>query len=188
MERIRILLIGISLFVFLCFSIHAAQVNFSVVQTATIDSTSSDAGRLLFKFDLPEELDEAFIDYAELLFKAEPKPASLRRVVVGGFPLTKDWNEGNVSWTNPWTDDGGDYIDTIMATCLNSKEEARLTSLDITEILRLWIEEEISNFGLVLMDLDREDGKLKLQQSSKLPEGIKAEIRIFYTPRKVDKQ
>lgn len=181
MKKTRILFISASFFLFLSFSVQSAELTISVTQTATIDSISSDAGRLLFKFDLPEELNDAFIDYADLLFKGEPQPSSSRRVVIGGFPLFKDWDEENVSWTKPWADDGGDYIDTLMATCLNSKVENNLTSLDITEIVTLWAEEKISNFGLILMDLDRSDGKLKLLQSSKLPQGIKGQVRVFYT-------
>jgi hypothetical protein len=188
MKRTGIFLIAISLFTFLGFSVQAAQLNISVSQTATIDLTNSDAGRLLFKFDLPQELSKGFIDYAELIFKSEPEPSSSNRVIISGFPLTKSWDEKSVSWTNPWTTGGGDYLDTIMATCLNPKQKTRLTSLDITEIVRMWVEEIIPNYGLILMDADRVDGKLKLQQSPKLPEGIKAQVRIFYTPRKIDKQ
>ena len=187
MKRTGIFLIAISLFTFLSFGIQAAQLNIPVSHTATIDSISSDAGRILLKFDLPEELDKAFIDYAEVFFKAEPNPSSTHRVVISGFPLTRSWDKQTVSWSSPWTNDGGDYVDTIMVTCLDSKQESKLTSLDITGIVRLWIEEEISNFGLILMDSDREDGKLKLQESSKLPEDIKAQVRIFYTPRKIGK-
>lgn len=166
---------------------QAAEVTVSVTQAATIDSQCLDAGRLLFKFDLPKELNGAFIDYAEVIFKAEPIPVSSRRAVIGGFPLSNDWNESSVSWNYPWSSDGGDYVDTIMASCLVSDSEQRLTSLDVTEILRLWVEKKISNFGLILMDLDRADGKLKLQETTMLPQGAKAQVRVFYTGPEVKK-
>ena len=188
MKRMRIFLITVSFFIFLSLGVQAAQLNITVSQTATIDSTNSDAGRLIFKFDLPEELSKGFIDYAELVFKSKPELLSSHSVIISGFPLTKSWDEENVSWTNPWTTGGGDYLDTIMATCLNPKQKTRLTSLDITQIVRMWVEEKIPNYGLILMDADRVDGKLKLQQSLKLPEGTKAQVRIFYTPKEVDQQ
>jgi len=187
MKIIKLLLIAALFIVCFSFSVQSAQVTIPVTNGATIDSTSSDAGRLLFKFALPQELDGACIDYAELLFEVKPEPSSTRRIVIGGFALNKDWDARSISWTEPWTSDGGDYIDTLMATCLNSKEEKRLTSLDITEIVRLWVEEKVSNFGLILMDSDRENGKLKLQQSSILPEGVKAQVRVFYTAGAVNK-
>ncbi len=183
MKIIRIFLIAALFVVCFNFSAQSAQVIIPVSKTATIDSLSKDSGSLLFKFDLPEELNGVFIDYAELLFEVEPEPTSSRRVVLGGFPLSKDCKLDNLSWT----DISSACIDTLMATCLSSKQQDGLTSLDITEIARLWVEKEISNFGLLLMDLDRPDGKLKLEQNPNLPDGIKAQVRIFYTARKLNK-
>ena len=183
MKIIRISLIARLFVVCFSFSLQSAQVTIPVTKTATLDSSDKDSGCLLFKFDLPEGLNGAFIDYAELLFQVEPEPSTSRRVVLGGFPLTKEWNEDNLSWT----DIGSAYIDTLMATCLSSKQQDGLTSLDITEIARLWAEGKTSNFGLILRDLDRRDGKLKLEQSSHFSEGMKAEVRIFYTASQIKK-
>lgn len=183
MKRTRILLIAVSFILFAALGVESAQLTIPVTQTATVDSLSKDSGSLLFKFDLPEELNGAFIDYAELLFRLEPEPSTSHRLVLAGFPLKKDWNEDNLSWNEI----SSAYVDTLMATCLISREDEPPTWLDITEIVRLWVEQKIANFGVVLMDLDRPDGKLKLEQSSHFPEGIKAQVRIFYTAREVQK-
>lgn len=152
-----------------------------VTETATIDPYTANAGRLLFRFDLPEDLDGAFIDYAELLFKVDSEPPSSHCIVIGGFPVSTDWDQETVSWSNPWTNTGGDHLDTVMATCLDSRTENRLTSLDITEIVKFWVEKKIDNFGVILLDLDPAEKKLKLQETTLLPQGTQAQVRIFYT-------
>lgn len=180
MRKKILLLVGCSFFLFASF-LNGAELNIEVTKTATIDSTNSSAyGRLLFKFELPSHLEKSSIDYAELIFKAEPNISNTRLVVLSAYPLTRDWEENNVSWNSPWTDEGGDYIDTLGLSGLLLKSKDYKIALDITEILRLWVDNSLSNYGLILIPLEPEYS-LKLLHHPDLSDDVDAKVRIFYT-------
>jgi len=178
------ILLSISIFLLLTSLVNSAEVTIPVSQTAVICSGfDSNYGRLLFKFDLPKELDSAFIDYAEIVFKAEPEPsyADAKLVVVGAFPVTNDWTADNVTWSLPWSNPGGDYIDSIYDSALLLKSDGYEIGLDITQITRLWAEKSLSNYGLILLAVDP-DCFLKLSHHSSFEKNGNVEVKIYYTP------
>ncbi len=182
MEKKVLLLVICFFFLFAAF-LNGAELKIEVIKTATIDSTNkSFYGRLLFKFDLPSQLEEGFIDYAEIIFKSEPNMSNARTVVLGAYPLTRDWEENDVAWDSPWTDEGGDYIDSLGLSGLLLKSKDYRIALDITQIVRLWVKKSLSNYGLVLIPLESEYS-LKLLHHPDLPDDVNAEVRIFFTAK-----
>jgi len=178
------ILSSISIFLLLTSLVNSAEVTIPVSQTAVICSGfDSNYGRLLFKFDLPKELDSAFIDYSEIIFKAEPEPSysNAKLIVIAAYPLSRDWSADNVSWTSPWTNPGGDYIDSIYCSALLFKSEDYQIGLDITPLVRLWIDNSLSNYGLILLPLGS-DCSLKLSRHSSLENNANALVKIYYTP------
>lgn len=177
----KILLLSICFFFLFANLLNAGELTIKVTKKATIDSTnSSDYGRLLFKFDLPSQLKKSFIDYAEIVLKTEPDISNARLVALFAYPLTKNWEENNVSWNSPWTSEGGDYIDSLGFSGLLLKSKDYRIALDITEIVRLWVNKSLSNYGLILFPLEPEYS-LKLLHHPDLSENVDAEVRIFYT-------
>lgn len=159
----------------------------SVSQVGTLSPTQgSDYGRLLFKFDLPEQLDEAFIDYAELRFTATPDTGESYICLMGVFPVTRTWDPASLSWSSGWSNAGGDYIDTIYSSCVIRTSTNRVTRADITDILQMWVDSTLTNNGVILMPLEDPARFMKLHNTTGFPQGVKAKARVFYTPEPRD--
>jgi hypothetical protein len=166
----------------LCAGANSAYWESSVAQVGTLSpSQGSDYGRLLFKFDLPEQLNGAIIDYAELRFTATPDTASGYICLMGAFPMTKSWQTGTLSWSEGWTEAGGDYTDTIYSTGVIRTSTDRLSRMDITDIVQMWVDSTLVNHGVILMPLEDSDRFMQLHTGVNLPPSVKAKVRIFYT-------
>jgi hypothetical protein len=176
--------------IFLCFlvvlafsvSAKSAYWETSVTQVATISpNPSSDFGRLLFKFDLPDQLNGSTIDYAELLFTATADTGSSYICLMGAYPLTKNWESANLSWSDGWTTAGGDFADSIYSCCLIRNSTELLTQMDITDIVQMWVDGTLTNYGLIVMPLEDSNRFLKLHTNPQLSLDAKAKVRIFFT-------
>jgi hypothetical protein len=168
----------------LCASAHPAYWESSVTQVGTLSpGQNSDYGRLLFKFDLPEQVNGAFIDYAELRFTATPDTGSSYICLMGVFPVATSWESANLSWSSGWSNPGGDYIDTIYSSCVIRTSTDRLTRADITEIVQMWVDSTLTNNGVILMPLEDGSRFMKLHDTNGFPQGVKAKVRVFYSER-----
>jgi len=166
----------------LCAVANSAYWESSVTQVGILSpSQGSDYGRLLFKFDLPEQLNGAVIDYAELRFTATPDTAGGYICLMGAFPVTKSWDSANLSWSSGWSNSGGDYADTIYSSCVIRTSTDRLTRADITDIVQMWVDGTLDNHGVILMPLEDSGRFMKLHTGVNLPPSVKAKVRIFYT-------
>lgn len=177
-------MIFLSFLVLLVFSVTARSAYWegTVTQVATISpNESSSFGRLLFKFDLPDQLNGFFIDYAELIFTATPDTGSSYICLMGAHPLTTNWQSGNLSWSDSWTTPGGDFVDTIYSCCLIRTSTERLTRMDVTDIVHMWLDGTLTNYGLIVMPMEDSNRFVKLHANPQLPPGVKAKVRIFYT-------
>lgn len=143
---------------------------------------SSQFGRLLFKFDLPQQLDGVTIDYAELVFTATPDTGNGYICLMGAYPVTRGWTSDNISWSGTWSNSGGDYADSIYSTCVIRTSADRPTRMDITDIVQMWAGGDLANHGLILMPLENSGRFLKLHNTPGLPEGAKAKVRVYFTP------
>ena len=131
----------------------------SIKLTATTSATAGKVGDvtrpgLLFKFELPEELEKARIDLAYLRFKVEPVPpsgaegADTAQQAVGLLvrPVLESWTSGSKfsnlsdsSATSPYHANFGR---------LNIKNGAG--KIEITQAVKAWQSGELSNLGLLV--------------------------------------
>jgi hypothetical protein len=177
-----IILLSFLLLLALCVTAESAYWEASVTQVATISpSQSSDFGRLLFKFSLPEQLNGVTVDYAELIFTATPDTGRSYICLMGAYPLTRNWESVDLSWSDGWTNPGGDFADTIYSSCLIGSSTERLTRIDITDIVQMWVDGTLTNYGLIIMPLEDSNRFLKLHANPQLPSNAKAKVRIFFT-------
>lgn len=164
-------------------AVYSAYWETSYVKVGAISPRlSPDSGRLLFKFDLPEGLANSTIDYAQLIFTATPDTGQGHVCLMGIFPLTEKWEPSALSWSEGWTEQGGDYLDSIYSVSMIRLSEDKLTRVDITDIVQLWVEGTLANHGLIVMPLEDSGRFLKLHPTPGLDLGAKAKVRIWYTP------
>jgi hypothetical protein len=181
MKKKIILLSFLMLFAF-CMTADSAYWETTVTQVGTISpNPSSGFGRLLFKFDLPEQLNGVTIDYAELVFIATPDTGRSYICLMVACPLTNNWASANLSWSDGWTTPGGDFTDTIYSTCLIRTSQDRLTRMDITDIVQMWVDGTLTNHGLIMMPLEDSNRFLKLHTNPQWSPDVKAKVRIFFT-------
>lgn len=176
--------IYLTILLLLAFSVvaNSAFWESSVTEVGTISpNLTSEFGRLLFKFNLPDELNGCFIDYAELNFTATPDSGTSYICLMGAFPVTKSWESANLSWSDGWTNSGGDYADSIYSSCLIRSSTDRVTRIDITDIVQMWVDGTLTNHGLIVMPLEDSERFLKLHTSPNLPPNVEAKVRVFYT-------
>lgn len=168
-------------------STYAAYWESPVKQVGSISpKLSSQFGRLLFRFDLPQQLDRVVIDYAELVFTATPDTGSGYICLMGAYPVTRGWTSDNISWSETWTNTGGDYADSIYSTCVIRTSTDRPTRMDITDIVQMWANGDLANYGLILMPLEDSGRFLKLHSTPGMPEGAQAKVRVYFTPEGKD--
>ncbi len=180
--RNRLIHLTILILLGFCVSANAAYWESSVTAAGTISPTAgSDYGRILFKFDLPGQFNDVIIDYAELIFTSTPDTGSSYISLLGAFPVARNWESGIVSWSSGWINPGGDYIDSIYTCCRIRISPDEATSMDITDIVQMWADGAISNYGLILIPLEDSNRFLKLQTTASFTSGVKAIVRIFYT-------
>ena len=170
------------LWLILLASAHSAYWESPITQVGVISpNPSSEAGRILVKFDLPEQLNGAFIDYAELSFTATPDTGSSYICLLGAFPVTKSWESGVISWSGGWNNAGGDYTDSMYACTLIRTSPDLPTTIDISGIVQSWVDGALRNYGLIIMPLEDANRFLKLRSTAGFAPNVKAKVRIFFT-------
>ncbi len=167
-----------------CLPANSAYWESPVMEVGNINPhANSDCGRILLKFDLPDQLTEVTIHYAELIFNAVPDSGSSYIRLMGAFPVAKSWEKGSISWSSGWDKAGGDYLDSIYSSCRIRTSQGELTRMGITSIVQMWIDGDISNHGLILMPLEDSTRFLELKPAPSFLEGAKVMVRVFYTKR-----
>jgi hypothetical protein len=100
--KIRLIILFIGL-LSLCFADNTELNLYDV----TIIQDSTGLTRILFKFDVPQSIDTAMIDYAVLFIPRflllEPEYA----LTLEARLLLKPWESSTVSWCYPWETPGG---------------------------------------------------------------------------------
>ncbi len=102
--------------------------------------------RGLIKFDLSSIPSNATINGATLyLYEKDNKSDQTTYV----YRVTSSWSESTVTWLT-WTLLGGDFDNSISYfTFLPNQKDCMLT-LDITNLVRLWVNGTYPNHGLIL--------------------------------------
>ncbi len=77
----------------------------------TLTATAGNAYPLLL-FELPADLDRASIIEADLKLTKRNGNAMQQGRSLAVHRVTRAWSAASVSWTTPWVNEGGDYVDT----------------------------------------------------------------------------
>jgi hypothetical protein len=132
-------------------------------------------------FDLPNTLDSTYhVIVAELRLAATVAqqidyPLSLRI-----NPITTDWSSGNVGWTNPWTNPGGDFNDSLTAFGHIRQSGDSDVRIDVTRLIQSYLSGRIPNRGLLIRQTENLMRAFSLRQIS-IPGGNAiAQIVIYY--------
>jgi len=148
-------------------------------------SDSLQAGRFLIRFSLPKELDGATIDFAQLEISLGIEQAEDRPVTLECCALAKDWNAQTVSWSEPWSNPGGDLSDSNKTVLTLYSGGEMFCRTNITHLLQVWADGG-ANYGLILKAVQDQNLSLNRLDTSALPPGIKARVKIWYTSRETE--
>ncbi len=152
------------------------EVSNAGIITPENDSLSS---RLLFRFDLPSKLDDKRIDYAQVVFTAKIDTLSRYSVIFAGYPITTAWDNASVSWSSPWANEGGDYVDSLYDIgFVKAGGEARF---DITHLVARWQQGSMPNYGLIIIPVEEERKITQLVHPEGLPQGVYAKVTIYFS-------
>ena len=154
------------------------EVSNAAMMVAANDSLSN---RLLFKFDLPSKLNDKRIDYAEILFHAKIDTLSRYSALFAAHPLTTNWNKTGISWSSPWTTEGGDYNDSSCGIGLIKTRNDGKIRLDITHLVKRWVHESVPNYGIIIIPLEEKRKITELVHPSSFPQGVFAKVTIFFS-------
>jgi hypothetical protein len=182
--KARIITLTVMATVTLCssFAFSDNRIDIEVSNVAVLvppnDSLSS---RLLFKFELPSQLDDKRIDFAEIVFYAKIDTLSKHSGLFGEYPVTTDWNKAGVSWSNPWTTAGGDYNDSLCEIGLvKAKGDGRIR-FNITHLVEKWVHESVPNYGIIIIPLEDHRQITELLHPASFPQGVFAKVTIFFS-------
>jgi hypothetical protein len=151
---------------------HAKNAIVTAIESDAIVSPSNPREtRVLLYFELPEEIlrPEVIIDFAVLSLSVGIKDAVMGQIEV--LPLMTAWTElDNVGWFVPWSQPGGDCTSDGYAASSYVLREAQgivAIPIDITGIVRSWLEGEFGNNGLLI----------KISESDILADGARLRMR-----------
>jgi len=146
-----------------------------------INPENSSDVRAVIGFDLPNSLDSTcYVMVAELRIAATVArqidyPLSLRI-----NPITTGWSSGNVGWTNPWSNAGGDFNDSLTAFGHIRQSGDSDTRIDVTRLIQIYKNGRIPNYGLLIRQAGNMMRAFSLRQIS-IPGGnALAQIAIYY--------
>jgi hypothetical protein len=153
------------------------------VSSACLISPGNDSlsSRVLLRFDLPSELDDKRIDYAEVVFKAEVDTLSRYSVTFAGYPVTRGWIGAGLSWSSPWTNEGGDYNDSLYETGLVKTRGDGTVRFDITRLVTAWQQGSLANYGLIIIPVEEERRITQLVHPAEFPQGVFAKVTIYFS-------
>lgn len=163
-----------------CFALRA---ELAVRQMAVIDDSVDTGGeRVLIEYEMPDSLASALIIHAELrgqvemTFQGDQRIAELQAV-----PILTQWDAGTVAWSYPWlTPDSG--IDSTAILRFFVRRGAQPISVDITHVIRDWLEGRRDNCGLMLQTSSQLGGTFDLSLIPGRGTAVPF-IRVWYVPR-----
>jgi|GEM_PF-3406965 len=160
-------------------AIWAESMKITTTTSATADKVG-DVNRagLLFKFELPKELEKARVDLAYLRFKVE---AETTQQAIGLLvrPMLESWTSGSKlsilsdSTASPY------HVNFGRLNLRNGTGK-----IEITQAVKAWQTGELQNLGFLVYPTEEKEGSFQLKN---LPDGGVAELEIFYTAPEVVK-
>jgi hypothetical protein len=162
------------------FCLDSLIVNISNAGFLVNPENSSDI-RALIDFDLPNTLDSTCrVMVAELRVAATVAqqidyPLSLRI-----NPVTTDWSTGNVNWTNPWTNPGGDYNDSLTAFGHIRESGDSDVRIDITRLIQSYKIGNSPNYGYLVRQVGDQLRTYSFRQMNVPGGNALVQLAIYY--------
>jgi hypothetical protein len=164
----------------LAFSDNKVEISISDASLIAPDSDSL-SSRMLFKFDLPLSLNDKRIDFAEVVFYAKMDSSSTHSIMLAAYPVTTDWNKSSASWSNPWTNSGGDYNDSLCEIGLVKSSGEERVRLEITHFVERWQKQSMANYGLIVFPLETDRKIMSLVHHPSFDTNVYAKVIIYYS-------
>ncbi|MCI0405856.1 MAG: hypothetical protein L0Z48_03730 [candidate division Zixibacteria bacterium] len=167
--------INLAIAVALIFSspIWAESIKITTTTSATADKVGEvDRPGLLFKFELPEELEGARIDLAYLRFKVEADSAQ-EAIGLLVRPMVESWSSGSKLASL-----SGSTASPHHANFGRLSFNSGSGKIEITQAVKAWQSGELPNRGLLVYPDEEKESAFQLKN---LPNGGVAELEIFYT-------
>lgn len=153
----RILMSGVLLALLAAAPATADRHHASLNSRATI--SHGNASRLLFKADGIGALGTVAISRARIEFDMAGDTAD-RVLYLRLCPVTTSWNAASVHWNNGWRRAGGDFDEDLAAEMgVDLSREGGKVVLDVTAILKEWLEGGAEFDGFLLSVQPREGGE-----------------------------
>ena len=111
--------------------------------------TNGTESRTLIEFDL-SQFDGKEIEYAALSLQFVPAVDSCERYNVLICPLSTSWDE-DVSWAGDFTRPGGDIVEGVGVMVPVARKRGYETRVLLTDIVRQWVNSDLSNYGLIII-------------------------------------
>jgi hypothetical protein len=139
---------------------HAAPVSVPVADLAVITNPeSATETRSLMRFDLPEELAGATIEFAVVEFTASVSSSDAAGVLtLDAFPVTTEWSGDSAVWAEGWSTPGGDFERSVHAVWTTVSGESSVVRLDATDMVAGWASGAYPNRGLLVRTAPGETG------------------------------
>ncbi len=175
-KRSLISLIVVALWLPSCALGSIDSVDIDITTGAYLLNDDSTDARVLLRFNLPEQLSNADLFFAELfipLTSYVPDSSALRVLM---HPLVISWDE-NTSWEDVGDSLGREVISDEGTHYATSAEGNQDAYFDITHIVTAWKEERISNNGLILFCSSDEVPYFRYSRNQNSPY---ATVRIYF--------
>ncbi len=163
----------------------AARMTLSAADVGYIENDEpTHEGRLLVRFEIPEELRAGAVEFAVLELRAGvSSDDGASPVVLDAFLLTTEWDGATVGWDGTWSNPGGDFDRSEHAVWIAEPGEASVVRFDVTDMVSGWASGTLANHGVVLAVSPGWPGDVGPCDS----QGVEAQapaLTIHYTPHR----
>lgn len=139
--------------------------------------------RILVRYAVPESLMSAEILHAQLFCDIDATVGEGEAALeIESVPITRPWSSASASWTEPWTEAGGD-VDRSLKGYYLVQRDAETARIDVTDLVVQWTRGERVNAGLMLKVSGIFRGTFSLPATAAGGGTARAPvIRIWYLP------
>ena len=134
---------------------------------------------VLISAPIPESLTTKAILHAEIICNVNPVVESDSSIEIAVFPIAVSWDPNETVWENSWEEMGGNLIDSLMTLHGIYTPGGGLSNLDVTDIIRRWIDGSYANNGIAIKPPIDLDSRFRVIPRNER-DGVLASIRIIF--------
>jgi len=138
------------------------------------------ASRIVVATPLSGLPSQCEVDFAEITIPYFLPTGFTGILQVEGKVLTRSWNRGTVTWTNPWQKAGGDYDTTKSASFALGKVGNVPVRLDVTELVSDWVNGSCPNYGILLKRPPEEGDAFKTEIADLQRNLNQVRMKVYY--------